>query len=176
MALLAFGPGVFKPSDGKVPEAASKAYTWISSPDYPLPLAYEVDLRIIGSAILGASLVSYLLKASAHPYSVLHLLLHTLGLGCLSTMWQIAARALHALAATCYTLAGLDITASHCCCCLQCHDGLSDACPFASRLSHSMPTLDRHIVHAYGSTFTEFEPAHTSAEGSRRGDAESAAL
>ncbi len=92
MALLAFGPGVFKPSEqsatiikqcvsearhGKVPEAASKVYTWISSPDYPLPLAYEVDLRIIGSAILGASLVSYLLKVSAHPCSVSQLFLHT---------------------------------------------------------------------------------------------------
>ena len=76
-ALLAFGPGVFKPSEqnaafikqcvtearhGKVPEAATKAYTWITTPEHPLPLAYEVDLRIIGSAILGASLVSYLLK------------------------------------------------------------------------------------------------------------------
>ncbi|CAL5220327.1 g2318 [Coccomyxa viridis] len=80
VALLAFGPGVFKPSEqsatiikqcvsearhSKVPEAATKAYTWISAPDYPLPLAYEVDLRIIGSAILGASLVSYLLKRAA---------------------------------------------------------------------------------------------------------------
>ena len=94
VALLAFGPGVFKPSEqsatiikqcvsearhGKVPEAATKAYTWISAPNYPLPLAYEVDLRIIGSAILGASLVSYLLKVSAHPSLMLQLLLHTLG-------------------------------------------------------------------------------------------------
>ena len=94
VALLAFGPGVFKPSEqiltivkqcvseakhGKVPEAATKAYAWMSSPDYPLPLAYEVDLRIIGSAILGASLVSYLLKVGEHPSLMLDLLLHTLG-------------------------------------------------------------------------------------------------
>ena len=81
-ALLAFGPGVFRPTEqnaafikqcviearhGKVPEAATKAYTWITTPEHPLPLAYEVDLRIIGSAILGASLVAYLLKVGSHP-------------------------------------------------------------------------------------------------------------
>ena len=78
-ALLAFGPGVFRPSEqtkatikqcvsearhGKVPESISTAYSWISTPEYPLPLAYEVDLRIIGSAILGGALISYLLKVS----------------------------------------------------------------------------------------------------------------
>lgn len=77
VALLAFGPSVFKPSaqnasaikgcmeearHGRIGDTASKAYAWLASPEYPLPLAYEVDLRIIGSAILGAALVAYLLK------------------------------------------------------------------------------------------------------------------
>lgn len=81
VAYLAFGPGVFRPSEqkaafmkqcvaearhGKVAEAVTQAYAWMTAPEHPLPLAYEVDLRIIGSAILGASLVSYLLKVSAH--------------------------------------------------------------------------------------------------------------
>ena len=77
VALFAFGPGLFHPSeataavirqcvhqakDGRIPDAATKAITWITGPENKLPLAYEVDLRIIGSAILGASFVSYLLK------------------------------------------------------------------------------------------------------------------
>ena len=158
VALLAFGPGVFKPSEqtlaivkqcvskarhGKVPQAATKAYAWMSSPDYPLPLAYEVDLRIIGSAILGASLVSYLLKVRKHPESFLDVASPGAYLGAWpgSAMWQVAATAHDALAATCYTLGGLDTTACHSFCCSQCHDGFSDACPSASRLSHSIPAL-----------------------------------
>ena len=80
--MLAFGPLAFKPSEqkigiirecvhkarhGDVPEAASKAYAWMAAQDYPLPLAYEVDLRIIGSAVLGAAVVAYLLKVSLVP-------------------------------------------------------------------------------------------------------------
>ena len=78
-AMLAFGPVAFKPSEqkigiirecvhkarhGDVPQAASKASPWMAAQDYPLPLADEVDLRIIGSAVLGAALVAYLLKVS----------------------------------------------------------------------------------------------------------------
>ena len=77
VALFALGPGVFHPSeataavirqcmhqakDGRIPDAATKAITWMTGPENKLPQAYEVDLRIIGSAILGASFVSYLLK------------------------------------------------------------------------------------------------------------------
>ena len=80
--MLAFGPLAFKPSEqkigiirecvhkarhGEVPKAASKAYAWMPAQDYPLPLTYEVDLRIIGSAVLGAALVAYLLKVSLVP-------------------------------------------------------------------------------------------------------------
>ena len=75
--MLAFGSVAFKPSEqkigiirecvhkarhGEVPEAANKAYAWMAAQNYPLPLAYEVDLRIIGSAVLGAAVVAYLLK------------------------------------------------------------------------------------------------------------------
>ena len=78
--MLAFGQLAFKPSEqkigiirecvhkarhGEVPEAASKAYAWMAAQDYPL--AYEVDLRIIGSAVLGAAVVAYLLKVSLAP-------------------------------------------------------------------------------------------------------------
>ncbi len=81
VAFLAFGQRVFKTTEqsatiikqcvsearhGKVPEAATKGYTWISAPDCPLPLAYEVDLRIIGSAIIGAAVVAALLRVSVH--------------------------------------------------------------------------------------------------------------
>ncbi|CAL5220326.1 g2317 [Coccomyxa viridis] len=80
VAFLAFGQRVFKTTEqsatiikqcasearhGKVPKAATKGYTWISAPDCPLPLAYEVDLRIIGSAIIGAAVVAALLRRAA---------------------------------------------------------------------------------------------------------------
>ena len=98
--MLAFGSLAFKPSEqkmgiirecmhkarhGEVPEAASKAYAWMAAQDYPLPLAYEVDLRIIGSAVLGAAVVAYLLKVSLMPPrpSPCHILI---GEYCLSPM------------------------------------------------------------------------------------------
>lgn len=88
VALFALGPGVFHPSeataavirqcmhqarDGRIPDAATKAITWMTGPENKLPLAYEVDLRIIGSAILGASFVSYLLKVMC-TYHLCHVL------------------------------------------------------------------------------------------------------
>ena len=88
VALFAFGLGVFHPSeataavirqcvhqarDGRIPDAATKAITWMTGPENRLPLAYEVDLRIIGSAILGASFVSYLLKVMC-AYHLCHVL------------------------------------------------------------------------------------------------------
>ncbi len=99
VALFALGPGVFHPSeataavirqcvhqarDGHIPDAATKAITWMTGPENKLPLAYEVDLRIIGSAILGASFVSYLLKVMCS-----HLQHHVLSacIGC-RVLWQ----------------------------------------------------------------------------------------
>lgn len=79
VAYLAFGNGVVQP-DASTQEAMKKAAEQVKHgeiptislnpkgfagiPEYKLDTVYAVELGIIGSALIGVSLASYLLKAS----------------------------------------------------------------------------------------------------------------